>query len=247
MTTTIITGGSRGIGAATVRRAAEAGHAICFSYGRDRASADAVVAEAEALGAKAIAVQADMGSEAGVLSLFAACDEAFGAPDVLVNNAGVSGRNGPIVDLPADDLERLLAVNVAGYVLCCREAVRRMSTKRGGRGGSIVNVGSRAAQLGGAHTWVHYAASKGAVDSLSIGLSIEVAREGIRVNSVRPGLIDTEIHANAGMPERIATMGPKLPMGRAGTPEEVANLILWLASDEASYVSGAVIDVGGAR
>lgn len=247
MTTTIVTGGSRGIGAATVRRAAKAGHDICFSYGQDVRSAERVVSEAEALGVKAVAVQADMGSEAGVLALFATCDEAFGAPDLLVNNAGVSGRNGPIIDLPADDLARLLAINVGGYVLCCREAVRRMSTKRGGHGGAIVNVGSRAAQLGGAHTWVHYAASKGAVDSLTIGLSIEIAREGIRVNSVRPGLIDTEIHAGAGMPERIATLGPKLPMGRAGTAEEVANLIVWLGSAEASYVSGALIDVGGAR
>ena len=245
--TFIVTGGSRGIGAATVERAARDGHAVCFSYGRDEDAARRVVAHAEEAGARVLAVKADMGTEEGVAALFAACDEAFGRPDVLVNNAGITGRLGPVADLEADDLARVLAINVAGVLLACREAVRRMSTERGGAGGAIVNVSSRAAALGGATEWVHYAASKGAVDTLTVGLAREVSRDGIRVNAVRPGLIDTEIHARAGAPDRLARFAPGVPLGRPGTADEVAETIVWLASAGASYVSGALLDVGGGR
>lgn len=243
----IVTGGGRGIGAATVLAAARVGDAVCFSYASDDARASEVVAAGEAAGARVLAVRADMATEAGVLALFEACDRAFGPVDVLVNNAGISGRLGPVADLTAEDINRVLRLNAGGFLLAAREAVRRMARSRGGRGGVIVNVSSRAAELGGAGEWVHYAASKGATDTMTRGLAREVAADGIRVNAVRPGLIETEIHAAAGAPDRVTRLSPHIPAGRAGTADEVAAAILWLASDAASYVSGALLDVSGAR
>ncbi len=243
----IVTGASRGIGAATVQLAAKAGYAICFSYGADQESAKKVVAQAEQAGAKVLAVQADMATEEGVMKLFAACDEAFGKPDVLVNNAGITGGISRLADLTADDLRRVLDINILGYFIASREAVRRMSTALGGKGGAIVNVSSRAAVLGGPGEFVHYGASKGATDTLTIGLAREVGAEGIRVNAVRPGLIETEIHALAGAPDRVQRLMGGVPMGRSGSAEEVAQTIIWLASDGASYVSGALLDVSGGR
>lgn len=243
----IVTGGSRGIGAATVRLAASAGWSVCFSYGSSTEDARALVAEVSDAGGRALAVQADMATEAGVLALFAVCDRDFGAPDALVNNAGITGPIRRVADIDPDTLRRVFDLNVTGYFLAAREAVRRMSTAHGGRGGAIVNVSSRAAPLGGGGEWVHYAASKGATDTFTIGLSREVGAEGIRVNAVRPGLIDTELHAAAGAPDRLERLMGGVPMGRAGSAAEVAETILWLAGPQASYVSGALIDVSGAR
>lgn len=243
----IVTGGSRGIGAATVRRAAREGYAVCFSYGSRTDSAQALAAEIASTGGKALAVQADMSNEAGVLALFEACDQAFGAPDALVNNAGTTGPIRRVADIDPATLRQVFDLNVTGYFLAAREAVRRMSTEHGGRGGSIINVSSRAAALGGGGEWVHYAASKGATDTFTLGLSRELGAEGIRVNAVRPGLIDTELHAAAGAPDRVSRLMAGVPMGRAGSADEVAETIVWLAGPQASYVSGALIDVSGAR
>ena len=243
----IVTGGSRGIGAATVRRAVRHGYAVCFSYGSRTDSAEALVAEVESTGGRAIAVRADMASEDGVLALFEACDKTFGAPDALVNNAGTTGPIRRVADIDPATLRQVFDLNVTGYFLAAREAIRRMSTSHGGRGGSIVNVSSRAAPLGGGGEWVHYAASKGATDTFTIGLSREVGADGIRVNAVRPGLIDTELHAAAGAPDRLDRLVSGVPMGRAGSADEVADTIVWLAGPQASYVSGALIDVSGAR
>jgi len=243
----LVTGGARGIGAATALMAAARGYDLCLGYRAEAARAEAVAAAAAQAGARVEPVQADLGSEAGVTHLFTALDRAFGRLDVLVNNAGTVGEAARLADVAGETIAEVLAVNVAGALLCAREAVRRMSRARGGRGGSIVTVSSRAAALGGAGEWVHYAASKGAVDAFTIGLAREVAAEGIRVNAVSPGLIDTEIHARAGMPDRIGRLAPGVPMGRAGTPEEVAEAILWLASDAASFVTGAVLPVCGGR
>ena len=243
----IVTGGGRGIGAATVALAAQRGYAVCFSYIGNTERANEVVAAVAAAGGRAIAVQANMGTEQGVLDLFAACDREFGAPDVLVNNAGITGPIRRVADIDGATLREVFDVNVLGYFIACREAVRRMSTVSGGRGGAIVNVSSRAAEIGGAGEWVHYAATKGATDTLTIGLAREVAREGIRVNAVRPGLIETELHAMAGAPDRLERLSGGVPMGRAGTAEEVAETVLWLASPQASYVNGTLIEVGGGR
>lgn len=243
----IVTGGSRGIGAATVRLAVRHGHAVCFSYLGSAGHASALVSELEAGGGRVLAVQADMASEAGVCALFEACDQAFGAPDSLVNNAGITGPVRRVADIDTDTLRAVFDLNVSGCFLAAREAIRRMSRARGGRGGAIVNVSSRAAQLGGSGEWVHYAASKGAVDTLTIGLARELGAEGIRVNAVRPGLIDTEIHASAGLPGRLQQLVGGVPMARAGLAEEVAETIVWLAGPQASYVSGALLDVGGGR
>ena len=243
----IVTGGGRGIGAATVALAAQRGYAVCFSYICNTERANEVVAAVAAAGGRAIAVQANMGTEQGVLDLFAACDREFGAPDVLVNNAGITGPIRRVADIDGATLREVFDVNVLGYFIACRESVRRMSTVSGGRGGAIVNVSSRAAEIGGAGEWVHYAATKGATDTLTIGLAREVAREGIRVNAVRPGLIETELHAMAGAPDRLERLSGGVPMGRAGTAEEVAETVLWLASPQASYVNGTLIEVGGGR
>lgn len=243
----IVTGGSKGIGAAISRAAGAAGYRVALTYKGDVSGAQAVARDVEAAGGTALIVQADVGVEADIMRLFETVDAAFGAPDVLVNNAGGVGRLGRVEALDAAMLTDLLAVNVTGTFLCCREAVRRMSTKAGGRGGVIVNLSSLAATIGGAGEWVHYAASKGAIDSLTIGLAREVAGEGIRVNAVAPGLIETGLHAAAGAPDRLSRLGPGVPMGRAGEAAEVANVVLWLASPAASYVTAAIIPVGGGR
>jgi NAD(P)-dependent dehydrogenase (short-subunit alcohol dehydrogenase family) len=241
--TLFVTGGSRGIGAAVVRQASAAGYDVAFTYVRDGAAADVLVAQIATEGRRALAIRADVASEAAIVAAFRAADEAFGPLTGLVNNAGIIGSTGRVADVERAMLEHLFAVNITGTLLSARVAVRRMSTARGGRGGAIVNVSSRAAELGGAGVYVHYAASKGAIDSLTIGLAREVAGEGIRVNAVAPGLIDTEIHA----PGRLESLVPSVPMQRAGTADEVAETILWLLSPASSYVTGAVVDVGGGR
>ena len=240
----MVTGGSRGIGAATARLAAARGWDVCVGYRSDSAAAAKVVAECEAAGAQAVAIEADVSMEIEVLDLFDTA-ERLGPIRGLVNNAGIAARRCRVVDLDADRIETLFAVNVLGAFLCAREAVRRIA--EGGDGGAIVNVSSRAAVLGSPGEYVDYAASKAAVDTLTIGLSKEVAADGIRVNAVRPGLIATEIHARMGRPERLAELAPSVPMGRSGTAEEVAEAIVWLLSDAASYVTGAFLDVGGGR
>jgi len=238
----IVTGGSRGIGAATARLAAQQGYAVCVNYARDRASAEAVAREV-----KGIAVQADVAVEAQVVKLFEETDRRLGKPSVLVNNAGIVDRNARVDELTAQRIERMFAVNVTGSMLCAREAIKRMSTRYGGQGGSIVNLSSVAARLGSPATYVDYAAAKGAIDVFTVGLSKEVGGEGIRVNAVRPGVIHTEIHASGGDPARADRIGATAPLGRAGEPDEIARAILWLASDEASYVTGAILDVAGGR
>ncbi len=245
--TLVITGASRGIGAATARLAAANGYAVAVNYASARAEAEGVVREIVAAGGIAHAIAGDVSREADVLSVFAEAHETLGPIVGLVNNAGVTGGSARVVEVSADQLERTLAVNVTGSFLCAREAVRRMAHSRGGDGGAIVNVSSIAARLGGAGEWVHYAASKGAIDSFTRGLAIEVAADGIRVNAVSPGLIETDIHATSSIPNRLATLAPTVPMRRAGAPEEVAETILWLLSENASYVSGTVVDVGGGR
>jgi len=243
----LVTGGSRGIGAATARLAAERGYDVCIGF-RDRAdAAAAVVDDCERSGVRALAVPADVAVEQDVLRLFGAARDSLGVVGALVNNAGVLDRQSKVVDLTAGRIERILAVNVLGAFLCAREAVRVMSTGRGGAGGSIVNVSSRAAVLGGPGEYVDYAASKAALDALTIGLSREVAAEGIRVNAVRPGLIDTEIHASGGEPGRVERLRASVPMQRGGTSDEVAEAILWLLSEQASYVTGSIVDVSGGR
>ena len=243
----LVTGGSRGIGAAIVRAAAAAGYEIALTYADDRAAAERVAAEVNGSGRRAVIVQADVAREADVLATYAAVDDAFGRLDALAINAGITGRFTRVDEIDAATLERVLAVNVTGAFLCAREAVRRMSTARGGSGGAIAVVSSRAAALGSPGEYVHYAASKAAVDTLTRGLAKEVAGEGIRVNAVAPGLIDTEIHARGGRPERVARITPTIPMERIGTAREVAASVLWLLSPEASYVTGAVLDVSGGR
>jgi NAD(P)-dependent dehydrogenase (short-subunit alcohol dehydrogenase family) len=243
----IVTGGSRGIGAATARMAGARGYAVCISYlGREDA-ATAVVDDIKKAGGNALMVQADSAVEKDVLRLFETCGRELGGVTHLVNNAGITGPNCRLTDLSAADLQRVLAVNVGGYFLCAREAVRRMSTGHGGRGGAIVNVSSRASLLGGPNEWIHYAASKGATDTFTVGLAKEVAEEGIRVNAVNPGLIETDIHAAAGMPDRTTRLAAGVPMKRSGAAEEVAETILFLLSDAASYVTGTCIEVSGGR
>lgn len=243
----VITGGSRGIGAATARLAARRGYAVCVSYLRDREAAEAVVADARESGVEALAVQGDVAIEADVLRVFESCDRALGRLTALVNNAGIVARQARLDQIDAERLQRMMATNVIGSLLCAREAVRRMSTRHGGEGGSIVNVSSAASRIGSPEEYVDYAASKGAIDTFTIGLSKEVAREGIRVNAVRPGPIHTEIHASGGEPNRIDRVKSGVPMNRGGEAEEVANAILWLLSDEASYTTGALLDVSGGR
>ena len=243
----IVTGGSRGIGAATARLAAGQGYAVCVNYRANRAAADEVVASIAAAGGTAIAVGADVASEPDVVRLFAAVDRALGPVHALVNNAGILERQTRVDAIDAARIDRIFATNVRGAFVCAREAVRRMSTARGGAGGAIVNVSSRAAQLGAPGEYVDYAASKAALDALTIGLAREVAGEGIRVNGVRAGIIYTEIHADGGEPGRVDRLGPTLPMKRGGTAIEVARAIVWLCSEEASYSTGTFIDVAGGR
>lgn len=242
----IVTGGSRGIGRAVSLLLAERGYAVCLSYVSDAAAAQGVVDAITAQGGQALAVKGDVGSEADVIALFQAAD-GLGRLAALVNNAGVVDVKSDVADMSLARLQRMMNTNVVGSFLCAREAVRRMSTKRGGAGGAIVNLSSVAARLGGPGQFVDYAASKGAIDSLTVGLAREVAGEGIRVNAVAPGIIATEIHASGGEPDRVERLGPAVPMGRAGTAEEVAAPIVWLLSDEASYTTGAILDIGGGR
>ena len=243
----LITGASRGIGAATARLAAVEGYALCLNYHRRQDAAQQLLGELRSNGAQAIAVAADVADETQVARLFAAVDAEFGRLDVLVNNAGMLERQMRLEEMDAARLMRVFAVNVTGSFLCAREAVKRMSTRYGGRGGAIVNVSSIAAKLGAPNEYIDYAAAKGAVDSMTLGLAKEVASEGIRVNAVRPGVIRTEIHASGGEPGRVERVSTSVPMGRGGEAEEVAEAILWLASDKASYASGALLDVSGGR
>ncbi|HZX67361.1 MAG TPA: SDR family oxidoreductase [Candidatus Elarobacter sp.] len=245
--TLLVTGGSRGIGAAVALRAAADGYDVALTYAEDSTAARGVVDGIEAAGRRAVALHADVAREADVLEVFTALDEEFGALDAVVINAGITGRFSRVDELDAATLERVMAVNVIGAFLCAREAVRRMSTAHGGRGGAIAFVSSRAASLGSPGEYVHYAASKGAVNTLTVGLAKEVAREGVRVNAISPGMIATEIHARAGQPERLERIAPLIPMGRAGTADEIAAAILWIVSPAASYVTGAVLDIGGGR
>ncbi|MGZ4593343.1 MAG: SDR family oxidoreductase [Actinomycetes bacterium] len=243
----VVTGGSRGIGAATALRLAERGHPVCISFVQQADAADAVVAACAAAGVDAIAVRADVSVEDDVVALFEAVDAELGPLAGLVNNAGVVDRQARVEDITTQRLERMFAVNVTGSFLCAREAVRRMSTRRGGAGGAVVNVSSRAAVLGAPGEYVDYAAAKAAVDAMTLGLAREVADEGIRVNAVRPGLIATDIHADSGEPGRPDRLAPTVPMRRPGQPEEVAAAIVWLLGDEATYVTGTFIDVAGGR
>ena len=242
----VITGASRGIGRAAAIAAAERGFRVVVGYASNQAAADEVVTQIERKNGKAIAVKCDVAHEKDILALFKAADE-FGTLGALVNNAGIVGPSVRVEDMSAERIQRMMAVNVTGSILCAREAVKRMSTRRSGKGGVIVNISSVASRLGSANTYVDYAASKGAVDSFTVGLGHEVAAEGIRVAAIRPGLIDTEIHASGGEPDRAHRLAPMVPMKRVGTAEEIANAIVWLISDEASYVTSAILDVSGGR
>ena len=243
----IVTGGSRGIGAAAARLAARRGYRVCVNYRAQAAAAGAVVDEIASLGGRAIAVQADVAKEEDVLRLFETCAEALGAPDGLVNNAAILEAQSALADMETARIERVLATNLLGAFLCAREAVRRMSVRRGGRGGAIVNVSSVAARLGSPGEYVDYAATKGAIDTMTIGLAREVAEDGIRVNGVRPGFIYTDIHASGGEPGRVDRVKASIPMRRGGQPDEVAAAVLWLLSDEASFTTGAILDVAGGK
>jgi glucose 1-dehydrogenase len=237
---TVVTGGSRGIGAATCLKLAEQGHAVAIGYRNDSEAAADVAGRVRSLGVPAIEVRVDTTRREQVTELFERAESELGPVTGLVNNAGVSSRIGRFVDLDEDDLRRVLDVNVVGYFLCAQEAVRRFSN-----GGAIVNVSSGAATLGSPNEYIHYAASKAAVDTLTVGLSKELARQGVRVNTVSPGVIHTGFHAGSGEPGRADRMGPNLPMGRAGRPDEIANAIAWLLSDEASFTTGAILRVAG--
>ncbi len=239
----IVTGASRGIGAAIARLASVRGYAVAINFSRDRKAAETLARELS----RAVAIQADIGDEAQVRHLFETAERELGPIRALVNNAGVTGGFARVDSIAAATVTEMLRVNVLGTMLCAREAVRRMSTRHGGSGGAIVNISSLAARTGGSGEWVHYAASKGAIDTFTIGLAREVAGEGIRVNAVAPGLIETGLHAAAGEPGRLNRLSPSIPMGRAGTAEEVAEAVLWLLSDAASYVTGAILEAGGGR
>ena len=243
----IVTGGGRGIGAATARLGAQRGYAVCVNFLRDEKAALGVVDAVRDAGGRAIAVQGDVAREADVIRLFDGAQAKLGAISALVNNAGILERQARLDDMEAARFERVFATNITGAFLCAREAVRRMSTRHGGKGGGIVNVSSAASRLGSPGEYVDYAASKGAIDSMTIGLAKEVADEGIRVNAVRPGVIYTEIHASGGEPGRVDRVKAAVPMKRGGTPEEVARAILWLLSPESSYSTGIFIEVSGGR
>ncbi|MDQ0573612.1 NAD(P)-dependent dehydrogenase (short-subunit alcohol dehydrogenase family) [Variovorax paradoxus] len=243
----LITGGGRGIGAATALLAAQRGYAVAVNYASNSLAADEVVRSIRANGGTAMAVQADVGDEAQVIAMFEKVDAKLGRLTALVNNAGVVDVQARVDEMSVARLERMFRINVIGSFICAREAVRRMSTRHGGSGGAIVNVSSGASRLGSPGQYVDYAASKGAIDTFTIGLAKEVGDEGIRVNAVRPGLIDTEIHASGGMPDRAFELAPTVPMKRTGSPEEIAGAILWLLSPEASYTTMALLDVTGGR
>ena len=243
----IVTGASRGIGAAIAKLLGANGYAVAVNYARDESAARRVVEAMVASGSRAMAIQGDVSIESDVLRLFESSERELGPIRALVNNAAVTGGFARVEDIGSAALTQMLAVNVAGTILCSREAVRRMSTRRGGSGGAIVNISSIAARTGGTGEWVHYAASKGAVNTFTIGLAREVATEGIRVNAVAPGLVETELHAANGEPGRLARLSPSIPMQRAGTPEEIAQGVLWLLSDAASYTTGTILEIGGGR
>lgn len=243
----LITGGSRGIGAATALPAAGQGYAVGVNYRHDEAAAASVVAQIAAAGGRAVALQADVSDEAEVVAMFQRMDEALGPVTALVNNAGILETQMRVDTMDAARIGRILATNVTGTLLCCREAVRRMSTRHGGHGGAIVNVSSVAAKTGSPGEYVDYAASKGAMDTLTVGLAQEVAQEGIRVNAVRPGFIYTGMHADGGEPGRVDRVRAFVPMRRGGQPDEVAQAILWLLSPQASYTTGTFVDVAGGR
>lgn len=243
----LITGGSRGIGAATALLAARQGWAVAVNYQANQAAAEAVVAQIGAQGGQAIAVQGDVAHEDQVLAMFAAVDAQLGRLTALVNNAGVVDTTQRVDEMGVARLRRMFETNVIGSIVCAREAVRRMSTRHGGAGGSIVNVSSAASRLGSAHQYVDYAASKGAIDAFTLGLAREVAAEGIRVNAVRPGLIETDIHASGGLPDRVRDLAHQVPMQRGGTAEEVAQAIAWLMSDASPYTTMSFLDVSGGR
>jgi NAD(P)-dependent dehydrogenase (short-subunit alcohol dehydrogenase family) len=243
----LITGASRGIGAATALRAARLGWAVAVNYQGNQAAADAVVQQIRAAGGTALAVQADVADEAQVLAMFATVDAQLGRLTALVNNAGVVDTTQRVDEMSVARLRRMFDVNVIGSFVCAREAVRRMSTKHGGAGGSIVNVSSAASRLGSAHQYVDYAAAKGAIDTFTIGLAREVAAEGIRVNAVRPGLIETDIHASGGLPDRVRDLAHQVPMQRGGTADEVAEAIVWLMSDASPYTTMSLLEVSGGR
>ncbi|MFM8637391.1 MAG: SDR family oxidoreductase [Betaproteobacteria bacterium] len=243
----LITGGGRGIGAAVARLAAAQGWDVAVNVVRDMASAQAVAADVRALGRRAVAVQADVSDEAAVQALFATVDAELGPLRGLVNNAGVVDVAQRVDEMSLARWQRMFAIHVQGTFLCTREALRRMSTQHGGAGGSVVNLSSAAARLGSPGQYVDYAAAKAAIDTFTLGVAREVAHEGVRVNAVRPGIIDTDIHASGGQPDRVERMAPQLPMQRAGTAEEVAQAVVWLLSDQASYTTGSVLDVAGGR
>ena len=243
----LITGAGRGIGAVTARLAAARGYGVCVNYRSNREAAEAVVCDIISTGGAAVAVPGDVAIEAEVARMFETCDQALGPLTALVNNAGIVDVKARVDEIDAARLHRMFAINVFASFLCARQAVRRMSTTHGGRGGAIVNVSSAASRIGSPGEYVDYAASKAAIDAFTIGLSKEVATEGIRVNAVRPGIVRTEIHASGGQPDRIDRIAPLVPMQRAGHPDEIAHAILWLLSDEASYTTGALLDVAGGR
>jgi NAD(P)-dependent dehydrogenase (short-subunit alcohol dehydrogenase family) len=243
----LITGASRGIGAATARLASRQGYALCLNYHQREDAANQVLEQIRAAGVSAITVKADVADEDQVLAMFDVIDREFGRLDVLVNNAGMLEQQMRLEKMDAARWTRVLGANVIGSFLCAREAIKRMSTKQGGRGGSIINLSSIAARLGAPGEYIDYAAAKGAIDSMTLGLAKEVAEEGIRVNAVRPGVIHTDIHASGGEPDRIERVKASVPMGRGGQAEEIAEAILWLASEQASYTTGALLDVSGGR
>ncbi|MBB6409569.1 SDR family oxidoreductase [Mesorhizobium sangaii] len=243
----LVTGGSRGIGAAICRLGSKAGYRVAVNYAANKDAADALVAEIQAAGGDALAVKGDVGVEADIVAMFGAVYRAYGRLDAFVNNAGIVDVKARVDEMDFSRLERMMRINVVGSFLCAREAVKRMSTRHGGKGGAIVNISSAAAVLGAADNYVDYAASKGAIDTFTIGLAREVALEGIRVNAVRPGIIDTDIHASGGQPDRVALIQDTLPMKRAGTADEVAGAVLYLLSDAASYTTGAILNVSGGR
>ena len=245
--TLVVTGGSRGIGAAVTQLAGCRGYSVAVNYLGNKAAAHGVVEEIRSSGGAAVAIHGDIALEADIIRLFQEAEQELGPICGLVNNAGVTGGFSRVETLDAASLAQVLSVNIAGTILCAREAVKRMSTRHGGHGGAIVNISSLAARTGGAGEWVHYAASKGAVNTFTIGLAREVASEGIRVNAVAPGLIATEIHAANGAPDRLERLSPTIPLGRPGSATEVAEGVLWLLSDAASYTTGAILEIGGGR
>ena len=245
--TVLITGGSRGIGAATALLAAQRGYAVAVNYADNAAAADAVVHAIRAAGGEALAVQADVANEGQVHAMFEKIDVRFGRLDALVNNAGVVDQTSRVDGMTLARLQRMFAINLFGSFLCAGQAVKRMSTKHGGAGGAIVNVSSAAARIGSPGQYVDYAAAKGAIDTFTLGLAKEVAAEGIRVNAVRPGIIETDIHASGGLPNRVRDVAPQVPMLRAGTAQEVAQAIVWLLCNDSSYTTGALLDIAGGR